>query len=203
MALTQAQWYEKLRKLVPSWMFEQEKITVAVFQAWAAVLAQVHQDADDAFAASFITSAVAPALEKLAEERSIVEIEDESITNYRSRIQKITSNSDKPAIKALIDSFLFTGECTILEAPGDSLYCSRGVYLSRGEYLIGFARNFFLVLIPKQAHPPYSFLSREYFASRQNFMGSLDLRDTLFTSIITAVNQVKAFGVMWELVEIG
>ena len=206
MALTQQQWYEKLRKFVPSWTFEDEKTSVAVFQAIAAVLAQVQSDADASFNATFLSRSTAPILDVEGDERGVARLTDEEDSSYYPRIQRITSNTDPASIKAIVDSFLLFGECTILESPLDSPYCSRDAYCSRSIFIINATRNYFLILIPKQIHAPYAFCSRLTFTSRHtwqsNFVGSLDASDSIFASIIAAVDQAKAFGVMYGILEV-
>lgn len=206
MALTQQQWYEKLRKFVPSWTFEGEVTSVAVFQGLAAMFAELQRDADAAFNASFILLAVGDQLDILGDERGVARLTDEEDASYALRVQRITSKTDRADIKALIDSLLLVGECTILEAPLDSPYCSREYFCSRSAYIVRAARNYFLVLIPQQVHSPYSFCSRAYFTSRYtwqtNFVGTLDASNTIFASVIAAVDQAKAFGVMYSILEV-
>lgn len=206
MALTQQQWYLKLRKFVPSWTFEDEVTAVAVFQAIAAVLAAVQVDSDNAFNATFLSRSTDPELDAQGDERGVTRLPLEPDALYYPRVQRITSQTDKASIKAIVDSFLIIGECTILESPLDAPYCSRRAFCGRTIFVINAARNYFLILIPKQIHAPYAFTSRLTFTSRHtwqsNFVGSEDSSNSIFASIIAAVDQAKAFGVMYGILEI-
>jgi hypothetical protein len=202
MALTQSEWFDKLKSFVPGWRFSSDSApTIAVFQAVAAVLAAVEEDSEDQFNATFLTRSVTPVLDLLGNERSIPRIPDEPPALYVARMQQITSHTNKPDIAAMIDSLLIIPGVKILEAPVDSPYCSRGTFCSRDTYLMELRQNYFIAVIPKQTHDPYSFLSRSNFCSRSNFIGSLDVTSTAYTTIIAAVNALKALGVMWGLVE--
>lgn len=198
---TQAQWFAKLCKFVPSWHFEQQNYEVARFQAMAAVLAGLDDDAQDHFNAVFITRAPSPVLQDLGAERGLTQNVGESNIAFALRIQQITSHTDKPDIQATINSLLLIGTCKILEVPEDSPYCSRLACCTRDNLILEARRNYFLVQIPPQIHAPYSFCARSYFNARLNFVGSQDSTGTIFASIIAAINNEKAFGVMYGVVE--
>jgi hypothetical protein len=200
--LTQQQWYDKLKKFVPSWWFEKIQYSQALYQAVAATFLQLEQDSDDQFNATFITEATTPVLDAIGDERSIDRNTSETDALYRPRVQRITSATDKASLKALVDSFLLTGECTIYEAPLDAPYYARGFYCGREAYLLEARRNFFLVVIPQQVHASYSFYARSVYAARSNFFGSTDSSATIFASIIAALDRAKAFGVMYAILEI-
>lgn len=201
MALTQAQWNTKIRSLLPSWWFEQDRRTPGLIQAIAAVFAQLDIDANDAFNSTFITRSTAPILDVLGDERNLTRLSGETDANYASRIQRITSETDKISIKAAVDALLSNPGCKILETPIDNPYLSRGCYLSRDSYLTDIQKNFFWIVIPKQTHAAYSFASRGNYMSRLDFMGTATTTQTLYPSIITLVNAMKAFGVLFGIVE--
>lgn len=198
--MTQDQWYKKLRSFVPSWVFEREKYSVALFQAVAAVFAGLEKDSADQVAVTFLTGATAPTLDGHGAERSITRLTGEPDAAYVSRIQKITSSTDRASIEALVNSLLLIGPCTILESPQQRPYVSRSTFCSRGSYLIQGSRNYFIIVVPNQTHAPYSFTSRSKFCSRATYTGAISSAPTLLASVIEAVDRTKAFGVMYSVV---
>lgn len=202
MALTQQEWFEKIASFVPSWWFtEQGHYAEAIFQGLAAVFAQVEQDSEDQFDQTFLTRATSPVLDLLGSERHIDPLPGETPALYLKRIQQITSHPAKADILAFIDSILLTPGAKIFQAPQDSPYCSRGSFCGRDDYLLQLRKNFFLVVVPKQVHAPYSFTGRSLYCGRGSYVGSLDSTAAAYATIIAGVNQLKAFGVMWGLVE--
>lgn len=201
MALTRDQWLQKITNWIPRWWFEQELYPTAVYSAIAGIFAQLDEDVDDQVAATFIDQSVPPILDLLADERNEAPITGEDISVYRARIKLITSQTQKAKIKALVDSLLLTGECQIIEAPVDAPYCSRRAFCSRGAVPLGFRQNYFLILVPPQTHVPYTFASRSYFTSREHFVGSISTLNTVYATIIAAVDKAKAFGVMYGILE--
>ncbi len=165
------------------------------------MLAGYDEDASDQQQATFLLKATAPILDAHGDERGKPRLLGESDALYALRVQRITSQTYYAAIKAFIDSCLVVGECTIYQAPFDSPYFSRGAYCSRASLLIGIKVNYFIVSVPKQNHAPYSFYTRGSYLSRQNFIGSLDTTASTFESIIAGINDMKAFGVMYSIVE--
>jgi len=201
MMLTQDQWFEKIKKFVPSCLFAQEDLAIATFQAIAALLAQTDQDAQDHFNATFLTRATTPILELEGEERNIVRLTEELDSSYVKRIQRITSQTDLANIKAAVDALLLVSGCVISEASKDSPYCNRKTYCNRDNYLTAFLNDFFTIITPKQTHSPYSFISRNCFCSRANFVGSYLLSQLNYSLIVTVVDSMKAFGVMYRIIE--
>lgn len=201
MALTQAQWNTKITSFLPSWWFEQDRRAPALVQAIAAIFAQLDHDGLDAFNSTFITRATAPVLDLLGDERNLTRLAGESDPRFAARIQRITSQTDRISIKAAVDSLLINPGCKLLESPMDNPYCNRGSFCSRDNYLVGIRDNFFVLVIPKQLHLPYSFMSRGNYQSRKDFMGSSTTTQTLYPTIIVLVNAMKAFGVLFSIVE--
>lgn len=204
MAQTIPQWQAKVIKWVPSWAQidrpdESALVTTAVLYAAAALFQQIEQDMSDHQQATFLLDASAPILDLEGKERGILRNADETDPLYKGRIQRVTSQSDEPDIKAAVDNILLRPGCKIEEAP--SHFCSRqSTFCSRDNYTLGYLRNAFMVIVPGQTHPAYSFASRNY-SSRSTFCGSSDITPTDLASVITLVNQMKAFGVLWGLVE--
>lgn len=206
MALTQEQWYQKIKKFVPSWWFERESLSggalsPALFRAMAALFQQIQQDTDDAQAATFITGATSPILDLLGDERSRARLSLELDPAYRTRIQRITSQTDLDDIQTAVDALLLIPPCTIQEAPLTSLYCSRSTFCSRDQFFLNYLRNAFLIVVPRQTHAPYSFTSRSMFCSRSSFAGSNVTSNSIYSSIIATVDAMKADGVLYGIVE--
>lgn len=207
--MTQDQWYRKLRSFVPSWVFEKEHYSVALFNAIAAVFAASEVDSTDQFDETFLTRAQDPALDAEGAERNIGRLLGEADSFYAHRIQRITSETDRTSIETLVNELLLVPPCIILESPFDRPYVHRTTFCSRANYIIGGDRNYFVVVIPKQVHVPYTFVSRGFdypasggnFCSRRGFVGDEDLTPELFKVIITAIDRTKALGVMYSVVE--
>lgn len=202
MALTQDQWYQKITKFVPSWYFEKGVLSTPVFKAISAIFQQIQQDSDDSQKSTFITQASAPILDLHGDERGKSRLAGELDPSYALRIQKITSHTDRVSIKSAVDALLIFGQCTIQEAPLDSLYCHRNTYCSRNQFTLNYIRNAFLILVPRQVHAPYSFCARSNFCARSTFAGTNTTSDTLYNSIIAVVNSLKAGGVLYGIVEL-
>lgn len=187
--------------MVPSWWFERNVLAPAVIDSLADMFLGLDQDVDDQVANTYILQAVAQALDEHGFERGVDRLRGEVDAAYRRRVQRITSQTDKVDIKAAVDEILIQGECTILESPADAPFCSRGSFVGRSSFILGFGLNEFLVLVPKQQHSPYSFCSRSLYCSRDSFAGTTDLVTDLYASIIATINRLKAFGVMYGVVE--
>ena len=204
MALTIDQWNAKIRKWVPSDIFidhgvEKEVITSAFFYAVAAMFQQIDQDKDDQFNTTFITRSTAPIEDLLGDERGKIRFVGESDANYAARIQAITSMTDTVNIKAAVDKLLLIAGCLIKESPRDNPYANRSTFCNRDDYVTAFGRNFFTLITPRQVHAPYSFSDSAY--SDSDFVGTDISSNSIYTSIIALVNSMKAFGVLYRIVE--
>jgi hypothetical protein len=201
MALTQAQWFDKLKGWVPSWYFETEQYQRAHFMALARLLSDMQASAEALVQETFITQAD-EYLDLHGEERNTDRLEDEENAAYAFRIQNIVNSSYKAAIKRVVDALLLNGTCEIREGwDGFNLYLSRGSFLSRNEFLNDFHYNVLTILVDPQAHVPYSWLDRGSYASRAAYLGSTDASSSVYASIIKAVDNLKALGVLYKIVE--
>lgn len=210
MADTQQQWYLKCVGWVPSWYFEKQKYAVAQFQAIAALFQSLQQDVDDHLTATFYTKDTTPIEDAYGAERQKTRLAGETDSTYALRIQQITSQTDKPDILAAINQLLLEGPAVIFETPFDNPYCARNTFCSRSNYLINARRNFFLVVVPRQTHPPYSFVGDiadagtekwANFCSRGTYAGSYDSTSVVLNSVVAKINSMKAFGVMYAILE--
>jgi hypothetical protein len=200
--MTKQQWYDRLKTFLPQWFFETEDYQKAVFMGIAAGLADADTENQETIDATYLTRADGIMLDAHGSERSTLRYdEDETDSQYSPRVQLITNHSNKADLTELIDSLLLIPGCEIHEAPMDSPYCSRASYASRNDIFMEMARNYFLVVAPRQVHAPYSFATREVYSDRENFAGSLNVTTSIFNTVVAAVNAAKAFGVMWGMIE--
>jgi hypothetical protein len=201
MALTQQEWFLKLKGFVPSWYFETEDLQVAHFQALAKLLADAQLEAEYNLSQTFILTATDPELDLMGSERNVDRLEEESDGLYRPRVQSLANQSNLPAIKRLVDALLVRGEATILEDYNSSLFLNRDLYASRDQRFFDLMYNAFSIIVDKQVHTPYSFYSRGNYASREDFVGSAETASALYAALVAAVDRAKALGVLYRVVE--
>lgn len=201
MALTQEQWFQKLKGFVPEWWFEQERYNVAVFQAMAKMLSQVQTDAESYVRETFIAQSTAPVLDAHGDERSLDRLTGESDSAYSLRVRKFINQSNKSALKAIVDAILSFGECEIREGGVDLCFANRSSFYSRDEFLTERHYNYFMIVVDRQAPPTLSFASRSYFASRGAYVGNGETQSAVYESVIEAVNKAKALGTLYQIVE--
>lgn len=200
--LTKEQWYTKLKTLVPSWVWEQEVATKAYFEALAKCATELQGVLATSIDDTFITRATRGVLDAHGDERSITRLTAELDSSYAIRVQNMVNKSNLPALKAFIDQILVTGVCQIQEDWSSGIFASRDMYLNRGfVFLDDFILNTFSVVVDKQTHPPYSFMGREFFCDREDYIGSYDSLDSVFVLIRQIVNDNKAFGTLYRILE--
>jgi len=201
MGLSQAQWYAKIKTWVPNWWFEEIENQQAVFQGLAKVLAELEVELDAHITETFICQADGDYLDEHGLERNLTRKTGESDADFCTRIRNLTNSTNCPAIKSLVDDLLEVGEATIVEDYNAAFFCDREAFLNRGHLLLDQIYNAFSIIVDKQVHAPYSFLDREYFATRENFIGRNDSAIELFELIVEAVNRAKALGVLYRVIE--
>jgi hypothetical protein len=199
--LTQEQWYDKLESWIPTWYFLTEDNQVAHLQALAFILSyhdgQVHEHVRQ----TFITYAEDEVLNEFARNRGIERLPGELDAQFRIRIRNISNDSDCPTLKSLIDSILMAGEATIIEDFESQLFLNREQFYSRDSILVEQIENVFTILVDKQLHEPYSFHSREYFMDRDYFIGTGLSSDYVFNLIQAIVDENKATGTLYRVIE--
>lgn len=202
MALTKAQWLEKIRTFIPSWWFEQPGYQEAVWTGVAAVFEQIQLDAEEHFRETFVLQATDPFLDSQGDERGVDRITDEPDSVYARRVQRLIAQADYVSIKAIVDSLLVNGECRIVEGY-DAVWCDRECFADRDDYLTDYRYNAFTIITPPQTdqHEPYSFADREYAPDREDFVGTTTVTDDIYASIVAAVDQAKALGTLYRIVE--
>lgn len=195
-------WYQKLKTYVPSWVFEKEEKSEALFRGLAAVFSQIEEDYIFNKKQTEIDEAEIEYLEEMGRERGIIRLSGESISAYRQRVKVIKNRSNCPDIKQIVDTLLINGESTIVEHYDSGIFFfNRVSYFNRGVIPSEFLYNTFTVLVPDQTRPAETFFSREYFCNRENILGSNESNIELFNQIVSAVNQNKAFGIFYRLFE--
>lgn len=117
MALSQAQWFTKLKKWVPSWYFgENAPFAPAVWQGIAAVFAQIQQDSDDAQLQTFILPSTAPIDDLHGDERTLPRLAAELDPHYNIRIQNCLFRAVGNAqLDDVVDAEIFAGDPFFIE----------------------------------------------------------------------------------------
>lgn len=202
MALSQDQWFKKLKNWVPSWFFENEKYQVAYLKALAKVLSAVQTDVEATQAETFILTSSAPYLDLHGSERGTARVADELDGSYKVRVQSLGNNVNVPALKAIVDAILQVGECTIIEDFEGITFLNREVFFDRGELIIlEEIYNAFSIIIDNQRPEAMSYFNRENFMDRSDYITSLVTPDSVFNSIVQAVNDNKAYGFLYRVIE--
>lgn len=202
MNLTQAQWNQKLRSLVPSWVFEKNEEASKIFNAAAKCLATLQKDAQDHITETFIDTGSDDYVALQGEERSVDRLSGESLSSYRERVKIIVNKSNIPAIKSIVDALLIRGESTIIEHSSQTgSFLNRESFLDRNVLDFRVLYNAFTIIIDYQIPEPTSFYDRESFLDREFLNGSSVSSDTVFANVIKAVNEAKAFGTVYRLIE--
>lgn len=203
MSKTQAEWYLTLRSWVPEWFFEREDSNVALFQAIAKILEEAQIDVVTQQAQTFILDATNPWLDLHGDERSVKRLSGELDPQYaiRIRLKSIISQMSKPSIQALVNALLIKGICSIREDFEGSIFVDRDEFVNRGSIVIEPIHNTFTILVDKQIRDPYSFVDREHFVDREDFVGNSESSEYVFDLILNAVNENKALGTFYRIIE--
>lgn len=201
MALSQAQWYEKLKSWVPTWFWQQKAYQEAHFQALAKILSTMQAAAEESTTQTFIASASGSHLDLHGDERTTPRLSGEIDSTYSTRIRSLANLSNKVSIKQLVDELLIIGECVIGEDFNSFLFFNRDAYMNRGLLILESILNTFTIVFENQTRSPESFLDREYFMDRGDVFGTLEASDEFFRSIIAAVDRAKAFGTFYRVIE--
>lgn len=203
MAKTQAQWFEQLKAWVPEWFFEKEENNVAIMQALARILAESEADVADQKKQTFILESDSPYLDLHGFERSVTRLIGELNPPYakRVRLKSLVSQLSKPSLLTIINGLLIKGVASIREDFSGSIFSDRDEFCNRGSIIIEPIENTFSILVDKQIRDPYSFADREFFCDRESFVGDADSDEGIFELIAAAVNENKAFGALYRIIE--
>ncbi len=204
MSLTKEQWKEKLKSFFPRWYFAEEENQDAHIDGICKIFAQIDSDIDAHIEESFIQTSNDSFLDAHGGERTIPRLEAELDGQYRARVRNIANQSNRPAIKAIVDALLMVGDATIREDSEGGVFCDRRDYVNRGVVIIDpKILNTFSIIVDKQIHEPYAYISREYFCDREDFVGTITTSDYIFNILVEAVNKAKALGTLYRVIERG
>lgn len=203
MAKSKAQWFETLKAWVPSWFWEVSKYNQAVFTASAKVLSVEQVAMEEQVSQTFILQADGESLDLHGNERGVPRITGETDAQYRVRIQSrsLVSQVSKPDLLAIVNQFLIRGMAYIKEDFEGGVFADRESFANRAEVIIEPIYNTFSIVVDQQIHVPYSFANREAFCGRENFIGTTESSEFVFEVILNAVNDNKAFGVFFRILE--
>jgi hypothetical protein len=201
MALSQQQWYEKLKQLVPRWVFEKQQFNVAIFQSMAKILEESQKQYEAHLRETYIDTAGEDFLDIHADERSVERLPSDTIAMYRQKIKNILNNSNCPSLKNLVDTLLIRGESTFIEHHSAENFMDRGSFLNRNVIGVDVIYNAFTILVDYQVPDPSGFFSRESFYNREFLQGSSKSLDSVFENIVNTVNKNKAFGTVYRIIE--
>ena len=151
MGLSKAQWKERLKRLVPKWVFERVKENEAVFSGIAAVMESVQDDVADQIKETFIDQATSEYVELQGDERSVIKLPDENLSSYRQRVKVIKNQSNLPDLKALVDALLIRGVSTFIQHDDEiGSFLNRENFLNRDIIDFQVVYNAFTILIDFQ-----------------------------------------------------
>ena len=201
--LTKAQWYAEIKTCVPAWFWEKEVNSKAWAMALAAVAEQLQIVVGKHFTDTMIMQSAAGVLDSHGYERSTTRLDQEVDPDYAVRVQNLFNQSNIPALVALINKILVAGTARIEEDFNSVPFCSREFFCNRAAlFLADPLVNGFSVVVDKQVHAPFSYLDREYFASREAFAGTSISLDRVFTLIKKITDDNKAGGTVYRIYEL-
>lgn len=203
MALSQAEWLKKLKELVPSWVFEKEHYNESMFDGLAKILQQGQLKYEDHLKETFIDTAEGEFLDIHADERSVVKFPTDTTSSYRQKIKNILNNANCASLKTLVDALLISGESTFIEHYKTGNFYSREGFYNRNLIDVDIVYNAFTVIVDKQIPEATTFMSRENFYSREDVYGSSESLDNIFENIVSTINDNKALGTVYRLIERG
>lgn len=179
MALTQEQWFRRLKSWVPGWFFESEKSNTALFYGIAKLLRMAEEDRDELFNQTMIDSSEAPYLDLHGSERSVARESGESNASYRPRIKAKSTKSQisKPSLESITSSIVTSGKSKLVEDWNGGIYCGREYFINRGDCVIDPVEDAFTIVVDQQAD------------------------STILDRVVSAIARAKAFGVVFRVVE--
>jgi hypothetical protein len=203
--MTQGQWLSKLQSFVPDWLYVDAPRANALLDACAATMADHDAELDYLSSQMFIETASGAYLDLWGRDRGVTRNVNESDDTFRIRVQtaNLRNLSDKPDLLSIVNSLLIRGQASMSEDSDGSLYLNRSqLFLNRN--VIEFAtliKDAFTILIDKQIHAPFAFESRAQFVGRSTFIGTTQSSPVVFQNLIQAINDNRAFGALYRIVE--
>jgi len=202
--ITQEQIYNKLKAIVPSWYFSNPDVQDAIAQGQAKIFAQLAEDIQEHVNATFIEQAEGEFLDEHGFERDVKRFEGEADNQYQIRVRNLSSQYNPKDLKALLDLLVIAGTVEIREDWQGDAYFNRGFFFNRGTIVLDDIINVFTVVVDKQVREPDSFFNREAFFNRSDttgFIGSSESSDYVFRLLVEAINQYKAKGTLYRIIE--
>lgn len=200
--LTQEQWYDKIKTLVPSWMWQREDTIRAYAMALSKACEQLQIKTAEHAEDTFIMQSAKGTLDSHGDERSTDRLDNELDPDFAVRVQSLFNQSNIPALITTINKVLVSGAARIQEDYDSVPFCG-SVYASRAAlFLEDPITNTFSIIVDKQTHAPFTFLSREYFCDREGFIGTDVSLDRVFTSIQKIADDNKALGTFYRIFEL-
>lgn len=198
---SQLVWYNKIRSFIPNWFFEEEDNQEAHIQGLAKLFSELDKEITDHVDETFISKAEGDFLEQHGAERSVDKLTGEFDAQYSERIRNIKNESNCPDLKSQVDAILMIGESEIVEDYNSTIFVGDESFVNRGSIVLEEIVNVFSILVEKQLHEPYSFVGREYFAERDEFVGTALSSEYVFKLLQEAVNTNKGLGTLYRVIE--
>lgn len=204
---SQADWVAKIKSWVPNSFYEGKTVESALIQAIAKVFAEAEADVRDQQAQTFIDLAIGGYLDLLGSERSTERFTDEFDSDFRKRVKAaaVTSRANIPALIDLLNKIVIRGVVSIKEDFEGGIFFNRSAFFNRGEIGVTQIHNTFTVVVDKQVHEPHGFFDRGMYLDRGafggSFMGQVESSARVFDLLIKTINENKAFGTLFRIVE--
>lgn len=200
---TKAEWSSKIKSWVPTWFYHEKTVESALIEGLARVFSEIDSDVSDEIAQTFIGKAVSGYLGMHGDERSVKKFADEFDADFRKRVRAaaVTSRANIPALQELLNKIVIRGKASINEDYESGLFFNRGCFLNRGSIAIVPIHNTFTVVVDKQVHEPFSFIGRDSYFNRGAFFGQIESNSKIFELLIRTINENKAFGTLFRIVE--
>lgn len=210
-AKTKDQWYEILKGWVPSWFFEAETNNKAHFYALASLLSTIEQDALDHISETQILQAEGRFLDQHGDDRNKIRRDGELDPPFAERIRLIFNKSNKPALQDIATN-LNGPLAYVQEWFDDGIFLNTNAYLNIGQLFLPQNYNEFYVFIDRIENIIRNgdFINVDAFFNAGTFIvddeGDFDSvtdeeGDANFDSIFAAIDEARAAGVHWVLVE--
>ena len=200
--LTQEQWFKKLSGFVPSWVLQEDKNAYAHYQGMAKVLSVMQSMVDDHIKETFITTSSGEFLDLHGADRNKVRTSSDTDESFKAKIREIVNSCSLPALKALVDSMLINGETTIVEHYAAENFCNAGAFLNVNVVPVqDYLYNFITIIVNQQIPEPSTFADVDAFCNTAYITGANESDIKLFESIVNAVNENKALGIEYRLIE--
>lgn len=200
-------WEIKIKSWVPAWFYTNRRIETAFISALARVFSEAESEIAEQVAQTFIEKAFSGYLGMLGEERGVKKFAEEFDTDFRKRIRSaaVISNANIPALIELLNKIVIRGKVAIKEDYEVGTFFNRGNFFNRGDIAVTPILNTFTVVVDRQIHEPYSFFNRDAYFGRAfvggGFLGQIESSSKVFELLIQTINENKAFGTFFRIVE--